>query len=395
MFNMSHEQNNSQNQFAAWGKAQQKNPARNVEMKNVALFSLKPSQKKASRYFHWAQYVMSVVTVLGVVVVTGHITLNRMHMATSSGPGGSVGSTIAPVAYDVSLESSSAAQDSAYNLAREYPLPEQEIGRFKKNVSDTREFLKTYYQATLRTRQVAKLATHIQTMARGYGGRVDNISVNKESAYISFVVPKDKFAMFADELRTLVKPKFIEEIISAQNLLPEKQQIEKRTDVAEQTLSSVKKQRQELVDNHSVVVANLQKRINNYSAQINGLHNQFAATTSTERQQAISNQIAYVTRQQNGVKQELVQENSRYETALRLSDANIAASEKRIDTLYEQDQDLLANVETVESSVSLQWISVWEIVELYVPIYWILSILTLGGLIGYFRYGRRQKLLLP
>lgn len=392
---MSHESHNPNDRLSAWGKAEQKLPARNLEMKNVALFSAKPTQKKAPRHFHWAQYVMSVTTVLGVVIAIGHVTVNRLRPATSSGTISSLESSVAPMAYDTNFGGAGVAQDSVRNSAAMMLMPEEPANRFEKSVADTREFLKTYYQATLRTREVAKLATHIQTMARGYGGRVDDISVNKESAYISFVVPKDKFAMFTDELRTLVPPKFIEEIISAQNLLSEKQGIEKRTDTAEQTLSSVQKQRQELIDNHGVAVANFQKRINNYSGQINSLRNQFATTTSTERQQAISNQIAYVTRQQNGVKQELAQENSRFETALRLSDANIAASEKRIDNLYEQDQDLLASVETVEASVSLQWISVWEVIDLYVPIYWVLSILAVGGLIGYFKYGFRKKFLLP
>lgn len=394
---MSHKQHNPNEQFAVWGKTQQQMPSRNLELKNVALFSLKPSQnqsKNTGRFYRW-QYVLSLTAVLSLVLVVNSFFANKLNSPTGFDSVASLELSMDSVTPQTTFSDTEVVKDSARNSAAMMLMPEEPANRFEKSVADTREFLKTYYQTTLRTRQVTKLATHIQTMVRGYGGRVDNISVNKESAYISFVVPKDKFAMFADELRTLVKPKFIEEIISSENLLAQKQGIETRTDAAEQTLDSVQKQRQELIGNHGVAVANLQKRINNYSAQINDLRNQFAATTSTERQQAISNQIAYVTRQQNGVKQELVQENSRYETALRLSDANIAASEKRIDTLYEQDQDLLVNVETVESSVSLQWISVWEIVELYVPIYWILSILTLGGLVGYFRYGHRQKLLLP
>lgn len=394
---MSHEQHNLNDRLSAWGKAQVKIPPRNIEMKNVALFSLKPTQNssKRTRRVYWWQYVLSLTTALTLVLVVNSFVSNKLSPTTGLDSAGSFGSSVALVAPQDTFSDTGLTQDLARNSAAMVPMLEQTANRFEKSVADTREFLKTYYQATLRTRQVVKLATHIQTMVRGYGGRVDDISVNKESAYISFVVPKDKFEVFADELRTLVKPKLIEEIISAQNLLSEKQGIEKRTDAAEQTLDSVQKQRQELIDNHGVIVANLQKRINNYSAQINDLRNQFAATTSTNRQQEISNQIAYVTRQQNRAKQELTQENSRFENALRLSDANIAASEKRIDNLYEQDQDLLANVETVEASVSLQWISVWEIVQLYVPIYWILSILGITGAIAYFKYGRHPKLVLP
>lgn len=394
---MSHEQHNSNDRLSAWGKAQSQTPSRNLEMKNVALFSLKPTQtqsKKIHRFFGW-QYALSLSTVLGLVLIVGSFALNRLSYVTSSGKNSSFGSDAAPLAYNTSLEEVGVVQDLARNSAAMLPMPEQIANRFEKNVSDTREFLKTYYQATLRTRQVAKLAMHIQTMARGYGGRVDNISVNKESAYISFVVPKDKFEMLTNELRTLVGPKFIEEIISAQNLLSEKQGIENRTDVAEQSLDSIKKQREELIANHNTAVTNFQKIINNYGAQINDLRNQFAATTSTEHQQTISSQIGYATRLQNGVRQELIQENNRYEYAVQASDAGISAGEKRIDYLAGQDEDLRANVETVEASVSLQWISVWEIIELSVPIYWILSIIGAVSVVGYFKYGRRPKIVLP
>jgi len=372
---MSHKSHNPTDRLSVWGKAQQQMPSRNLEMKNVALFSLKPIESKKRRYPHWSQYVMSVVTVCGVVFAVGNLALNRLSDATNSVAMRATGAQDTLVTYSVPT----ALPETSLMAADVEPA----LNRFQKNVTDTREFLKTYYQATIRTRQVSKLATHIQTMVRGYGGRMDDISLNKESVHISFVVPKNKFEAFSEELRGLVRPKFIEENISAENLLSQKQVIEKQTNRAEETLFTVQQQRDALVKNHQSLVNNLQNQINSFNRQIKGLRNQYTTTTSTEQQQILSNQIVLVADKQNQAKQALAQENFRYETALRLNDANLSASQDRVDNWYKEDSELLANVETVEASVSLRWISGWEVIRLYVPIYGLAAAVLLGGIAAY------------
>lgn len=389
---MSHESHNPTDRLAAWGKAQQQTPSRDLEMKNVALFSLKPTPRKTYRHFHWAQYVMSVVTVFGVLGVIGLQTLNQMRMATSSGSIHSFESSVAPVAYNSEIGDVEVAQDVVYNSAARQPFLEQPIEQFKKSVADTREFLKTYYRATLRTREVAKVATHIQTIARGYGGRVDDISVNKEFAHISFVVPKNKFDAFTEEMRGLVRPKFIEENISAENLLPQKQVIEKQTVQVVGTVEEIQAEREELIKKHDAKVVELQSKINSFNPRIANARQQYANATSTEEKLQFGDDVKYWVSQQMYAKKQLNQENAEFGYALSAINANLSVSQQRLDGLYQADENLLANVETVEASVSLQWIGVWEIIELYVPIYWILSIVGIVGVIGYFKYGRRLKL---
>lgn len=404
---MSHESHNPTDRLSAWGKAQHQTPSRNLEMKNVALFSLKPVEKKFKfRPFRWVGY--SLATIVGAYYfVFLPVVIFKMKMderpskqmvkvepvVTKETSLAKSADTFGLNPFNTELQGALGSADLGTTIQRLTIIPslgkfvaeqvfDQEKGYYD-DVSDTREFLKTYYQATIRTRNVTTLATRIQTIARGYGGRMDDISVNKESAHISFVVPKNKFDAFTEEMRGLVHPKFIEENISAKNLLSQKQVIEKQTNRAEETLFTVQQQRDILVKNHQSLVNNLQNQINSFNRQIRGLRNQYATTTSTAQQQILSNQVALVTQQQNQAKQVLAQENSRYETALRLNDVNVSASQDRVDNWYKEDSELLANVETVEASVSLRWISVWEVIELYVPIYGLAAAVLLGGVATY------------
>lgn len=417
---MSHEQHNPHNQFAAWGKAAQKLPARNLELKNVALFTLKPVEKNSRTKKMWWRYLAPAMGVLAALQLITVISL-PFESSTSLFDAGAARQekSIAPTApvavmgressdtfglNPLNSELSGTLGDSDLRTkVAELVAPFSSLAmvadyveqKFEKKVSDTREFLKTYYQAAIRTRQVAKLATHIQTMARGYGGRVDDISVNQKNAHISFVIPKAKFEAFTDELRGLVKPKFIEEFISSENLLAQKQGIEKQTKVADDAIISIQKKRQELIDNHTAVVKSIQQRINNFSYQLSNLRTQLAATTDSERQVILSQQITRTISVINQTRAELRNENNRFDGALKNNDAELVYAQQRVDDVKEADKDLLANVETVEASVSLQWISLWEVIELYVPIYWIIGGLLIATTIGYFTFVRRHVFKLP
>lgn len=426
MFNMSHEQHNPNDRFAAWGKAQQQMPSRNLELKNVALFSLKPVEKKFKfRPFRWLGYSLGSVIAAYYFVVLPVIAIKLKIDEKSESQAALTQVSYAPTYATVEntakssdtfglnplnseLQGTLGNSDVRTTFERLTFIPplgkavadqiwgEREgYERGYDDVSDTREFLKTYYQATIRTRQVAKLATHIQTMARGYGGRVDDISVNKESAYITFVVPKTKFEDFTQELRGLVSPKFIEEIISAQNLLPEKQRIEKQTDSAIRAVDEVQAEREQLIKNHNTAVIELQNKINSFNPRIAYARQQYAAATSTDIKLELGKDVSYWVTQQMYAKKQLTEENAQYEDAIRLNDSDLLASQEKLGGWYQADEDLLANVETVEASVSLRWISVWELIDLYVPIGWIVGGLLLAAWIGYFKLIRRKKLSLP
>ena len=68
--------------------------------------------------------------------------------------------------------------------------------------------------------------------------------------------------------------------------------------------------------------------------------------------------------------------------------AEIVASESSLQEAGQQNKHLLANVETVNGSISLEWISLVGILELYIPrsILWLMSIGII--ILGYYSLRR-------
>lgn len=258
----------------------------------------------------------------------------------------------------------------------------------KPKIDDTREFLKTGYNTNIKTRQVSKVATRIQTMVRGYGGRIDNASVNKESASISFVIPKSSLEFFKAELGDFIPERFIEENLQMQNLLPQKQRIETDTGATEERLGNLQESRKTLVASHDSKAAAIQKQINNYTYRIAVLNKEM--TTSTERLAQIEKDRAWLNSQLRYQRQQLSNENEQFQSSLQNIDYNIGEANRQRDNLLVQDKNLLNDVETVEGNISLERINIFELLDLYVPIYWLMGGAALL-LIGYLLFGRRVK----
>jgi polyhydroxyalkanoate synthesis regulator phasin len=226
-------------------------------------------------------------------------------------------------------------------------------------------------------------------MIRGYGGRVDNVSVGSKSGYITFVIPKSSFASFVVELKDLAPKRFLTENVNTQNLLPQKQHIENQTETTSQRLDTLETNRQSLINTHNARVTSLQRQINTYANSIAVLKSE--ATTSTVRQQEIDSSVASLEAKQRAVKQQLSNENAQYKSNLQYLDADIQSMKAQLANLGKQNQNLLNDVETVDGYISLQWISVFEVVNLYVPVNGIIISLCGVIIVGYFLYGRRRS----
>ncbi|HOX60967.1 MAG TPA: hypothetical protein PLV72_03105 [Candidatus Magasanikbacteria bacterium] len=266
------------------------------------------------------------------------------------------------------------------------------IGRYsvgEADITDTREFLKTNYRAEMRTRGVEKMSRQIQTMVRGYEGRVDRMDTNNKYANISFVIPKSSLETFQNELRGMVGVRFFNESMSSNNLLPQKQNIEKNTENNLTGLSDLQTQKKNLTENHDRVVAEWQKEIVGVLRNISELRQE--VTTSTARQKIIAEQISGLTARKDYLVQRTNKEKVEFQNQLSLIDSGISITNQTLDNLENQDQKLLADVETVQCSVSVRWISVWEIVNLYVPVVRVLVIVFGLVIVGYFVFGRRQR----
>lgn len=249
-------------------------------------------------------------------------------------------------------------------------------------VTDTREFMKVNYNASMQTRDVQGLTRRVETTVRGYDGRIDQESSSPKYGYVSFVVPSAKYEAFRDELEALVDSRFLTVNISSQNLLPQKQSIEEQQKQADSALADYKAARQKIVNVHASTVQSLQSQIDAYAQELLYLR----AETPTPQIQA---QIQSLSDEWTSLKQQLANENASYTARLGNADVNIAYALEWQTAVQTQDQTLLENVATVTGSVSIQWISYWAIAQLYLPGYWIPAIFAILTFLS-FLYDRRR-----
>ena len=270
--------------------------------------------------------------------------------------------------------------DTAATMPSIYPNSDQGV-----SATDTREYSKVYYNATMRTRDAQGLTRRVEKVVRGHDGRVDQESSSRTYGSVGFAVPKSKYEAFRSELESLVGNRFITVDISSQNMLPQKVSIEEQQKKATNAVSSARAARGALVGTHASMVATLQERIAIDSRALSVLR---AKTPTPDVQAEIQSMSADLASQTN----QLANENTAYAAQLRNADANIQYALNWQKGLETQDQALLDTVETVTGRISIEWISMWDAVQLYFPGYWIpfiLAVLTgLSYLIDRRRFGK-------
>lgn len=227
-------------------------------------------------------------------------------------------------------------------------------------VTDTREFLKTYYNAAMRTRDVMGLTRRVETTVRGYDGRIDHQSSSDKYGSVSFALPESKYDAFRTELESLVGSRYLSVSVSSQNLLSQKVSIEEQQTQANKNLADYQASRTSLVSAHASVVQSLQSKINTATAQLATLRAQVSTPAVESQIQTISAELAMLNKQ-------LASENSRYTAQLKNADANIKYATEWQRAVQTQDKKLLDSVATVTGTVSIQWISFWQMLQLYFP----------------------------
>jgi hypothetical protein len=267
--------------------------------------------------------------------------------------------------------------DSKMMYPYPYPYPNPDV-----SATDTREFLKVYYSASMRTRDVQGLTRRVETTVHGYGGRVDQESISPQYGSVSFAVPQSRYDAFRAELESFVGNRFLTINISSQNLLPQKVSIEEQQKQADTALSDYKTARQKIVSAHVGAVQSLQSKIDADAARLVTLR------AETQTPQVLS-EIQTVTDDWTAQKQRLANENASYTTQLNNADRNIKGAEDWQKAVQTQDKTLLDNIATVTGTVSVQWISLWDIVLLYLPGFWIPFIFAVLTLLS-FLYDRRR-----
>ncbi|OGG56004.1 hypothetical protein A2680_00515 [Candidatus Kaiserbacteria bacterium RIFCSPHIGHO2_01_FULL_55_37] len=256
-------------------------------------------------------------------------------------------------------------------------------------VTDTREFLKVNYNSSMQTRDVQGLTRRVETTVRGYDGRIDQESSTPRSGYVSFVIPQSKYEAFRAELESLVDSRFLTVNISSQNLLPQKQSIEEQQKQADTSLAGYETARQKLVSSHATTLKSYQSQIDSDTQQLASLRASLSNTGDPVQQTQIYAQIQAVSNDLLLLRAQLNNENASYGVQLKNADANIKSAKDWQKAVKTQDQALLDNVATVNGTVSVQWISLWEMAQLYLPGYWIPAIFAALAFISYL-FDRRR-----
>jgi uncharacterized protein DUF4349 len=359
---------NIQNILEAWGQGRRELPVRNAAMKSELLARLPltaPSPDNvpaAISYVPWLPLTLAGMAIFAFIFSAGPQRL--------AGPVAYLEKSLSPSAsrqYQSDSGLRMSESNSGYSFLNAFvsqpapPISTEIPG------SDNREFLKTGYNSSIKTRHVPELAGRLQTTVRGFGGRVDSASSSPEYGTVSFVVPASQFEAFRNEVKNLAGARFYTEQTTSQNLLPQKRSIEDQQKAGQENLSQLQTNRGQLTAAHNSNVASLQ-------AQIDAAAKQLAGTPAEQEPQRrhLQNQIT-------SLKGRLDIENKNYAVQLGSLDSQIQDANATLENLDRQTSALLDNVATVSGSVSLSRIGWWGILNLYIPAYWIsLGLLALA-----------------
>ena len=259
-------------------------------------------------------------------------------------------------------------------------------------IEDTRQFLKTDYGAYLKTRKVDALSAQLQILVRGLGGRVDSASSADKSGYVSFVLPAEKLEAFRAQLKSIAGEKFVNEYVQTENLLSQKVSIEDQTKDVEQQLAQLQVEKNQLTDAHNQTVAALQMQLSANSKERTRLV--VEKQKYPEQAPALEARIAELDKIRNRLTVELRSENTAFANRLADLDAQTQAAESNKASLQKQDTQLMHTVATVRGNLSLTWISVWQLIDMYVSLQVLVpSLLLVFAVVGYFFHRRRSNLL--
>ncbi len=200
-------------------------------------------------------------------------------------------------------------------------------------VNDTREFLKTNYSAEIQTRNVKRIVLDIKNVVRDVNGRVDSSNENPKNGYVSFVIPKSNFENFKDQIAGITNEKLIIENISSDNLLSQKQSIEQEQNSANASLASLQQQQKNLISKHTENIMILR-------SNFMGIE--------------LEQQLAYEDSSFNANSQNLKKQ---------IENVNLELS-----YIAKQDSNFTDNIETVSGSISVQWISLWQLAKIFSPV---------------------------
>ena len=320
-------------------------------MDNVEKKVIKISKKKL---------IVSIIVLVLLAIVSLGLYLSRSHMYSLSNNSAGFMAPSVPGAYD---------EESSYYRNQKSAL----------SVKDTREFMKTSYDTTIQTRNVKSVLRDVKGSIKVANGRIDQLNENTKSGYISFVIPKINFENFKDEIESITNEKLIVENISSENLLNQKQSIEQQKQNADNSLMGLEQQQKDLLAKHTQTknkLSNEQKDLENELYLMDPPPGGFSSENIAYRQD-LSNQIEQK-------KQQITAENYTYTTNNQSIKNQINNVNNQLQNVAKQDSNFIDNIETVNGSIRIEWITLWQLIKVFSPIHPTIIIIILVIVIWYF-----------
>jgi hypothetical protein len=373
-------------ELAEWGKTSRELPSNAAVVKQqfVSRVAARAGEQdsKQVRRVPWFSFALTGLAVVAFVILSPQADKGLVPQAATREQ-----SFIAqPDADTFSMQAAvpAAMSDAGNSMFKTAP---QEV-----TIEDARQFLKTDYGAYVKTRKVDALSEQLQILVRGLGGRIDSVSSSDKSGHVSFVLPVEKLNAFRTQLKSMAGEKFVNEHVQTENLLSQKVNIEEQTKDVEQQLAQLQVNKNELTDAHNQTIAALQAQLAASSKE--------RARLLTEKQNhpdqasALEARIAELNRAINGLNAKLGDENASYMNRLADLDVQLQAQEASKTSLQKQDTQLVNTVATVRGNISLTWISVWQLIDMYVSLQWLVSgLLLVCAVLGYIFHRRRSNFL--
>lgn len=410
--------NNLEKNLTDWGRTKQTLPDNHQLMKSTALAKLslaRPGSHRPSNFkFPWLSLAFTglaaAVLIIGSVshsplmpmsdfsqtATTRSVTQNQVLNAAPHAGSNSAAksypspapSAAMPMRQNAALQENIAADGSSDQ--RYYPpIVPPDTGAVP--TKDNREFLHTDYASSIKTRDVQNLSAQLTTVIRGFDGRVDATNNSHDAGYISFVLPADKLETFKTQVKNLAGAKLYLETQSAENLLPQKVAIENQQTDTQKTLDQLNTSLTQLNQTHSQTIASLQGQINTATRTLKSLQNEPPSTLA--RAYEIMNQEQDLQMQIKNLQNRLAQENTDYQNQSDDLNSQIGDQQIALSQLSQQNSKLIDTVNTVNGTISLSYINLWDLWNIYVPNLWLVIVLVVGAGIAYFF--RRPKMMVP
>ena len=360
--------------FENWGKENQKLPEGNLILKEKILskipFTLEgyrsyEQKRKPLPWMSMAFLTMAILIVIGNIgIFSKNVDMAVTPMWAERGSG-------------IQLETP-AVSDQNKTLGNYY-YPNQNA------TTDTREFLKINYNATIKTRNVGDMVAKTEVAVRGFGGRVDESSGGEKYGYVNFSIPASQFEMFKSQIKSLTNAKLFVEEINSTNLLTQKQGIERNQTQANNYIINFKNEKAQIVKNHSQI-------INSFNSRVDGLNKELVLlqfewqTASNSRRAEINTRFAQIQTEKNTIQEDSANENSSYQNKLTNVNQKIKDAEDTLQSYQTADQNLIDNVSMVNGTISFDWVSLFELVNIFVSWYWFVVAFLIGAVVSYWRY---------